>query len=358
MTALYITLLVSGCSQSGSPYGEHQPPDDCITLVAVGDIMLGGTAEEIMLKNDYDYPFQKTSHLFANADIVIGNLEGPLTNIESSALDKEYIFRSPPESVAPALSRAGFNVMNLANNHTMDYGVGGMNDTIDSLKQNGIFTLGAGENRRQARKGIVLNTHYGRVALLSYSLTFPEDFWATDERAGTAFGHKKDIQEDVQRLSQQADYIIVSFHWGREKTTTLRPYQPTLAHAAIDAGADVVVGHHPHVLQAVERYKNGIILYSLGNYVFGSYSKDAATSMVARITLHKGMFYSAELIPIKVLNTEVVFQPYPLKGHAASKVIRHINQLSQHTQTHFKLINNRGYLHTRSNKIQSLTHSN
>lgn len=341
-----------------SPYNDNRPPTDHITLVAVGDIMLGGTAEEIMLKNSYDYPFQKTSHLLDNADIVIGNLEGPLTNIESSSLDKEYIFRSPPENVAPALARAGFNIMNLANNHTMDYGVDGLNDTIKSLKKNGIFSLGAGANLTQARKGLIFNTDYGRVALLSYSLTFPKDFWATGDRAGTAFGHKKDIEEDVQRLSQQADYIIVSFHWGREKTTTLRPYQPTLAHAAIDAGADVVIGHHPHILQAIEQYKNGLVIYSLGNYVFGSYSKDADTSVVARIILHNGEFYSAELTPINVLNPEVVFQPHPLKGHAASQVIQQINQLSHDTQTHLKLINNRGYLHTRSNKIQSLTHSN
>jgi poly-gamma-glutamate synthesis protein (capsule biosynthesis protein) len=324
--------------------------------VAVGDIMLGGTAEEIMLKNGYDYPFKHTRHLFNGADIVIGNLEGPLTNSETPMTDdKQYLFRSPPQAVAPALRRAGFNAMNLANNHILDYGVTGMNDTIQSLDKSGIISLGAGQNLGQARAGRIIRTAHGDVALLGYSLTFPESFWATETRPGTAFGHRKQIVADIQRLSQQVDYIVVSFHWGREKTEALRPYQPRLARAAIDAGADVVLGHHPHILQAIETYKQGLIIYSLGNYVFGSYSQDARNSVVARINLHNGNFHSAELTPINVLNTQVIFQPRPLKGEAAADVIRHINQLSDSHKTQLEFYKHRGYLHSRSNKIQSMT---
>jgi poly-gamma-glutamate synthesis protein (capsule biosynthesis protein) len=246
----------------------------------------------------------------------------------------------------------------LANNHILDYGVEGMHETMKALNQHNIRSVGAGDNLQQAREGITVQTDYGVVALLSYSLTFPESFWATDERPGTAFGHEKEIVQDIKRHQKHADHIIVSFHWGREKTFTLRPYQPKLARAAIDAGANVVLGHHPHVLQAVEQYKQGIIIYSLGNYVFGSYSKDADTSVIARITLHNNRFHSAEFIPINVLNTEVVFQPAPLKGRPASKVIKHINKLSKSQNTRLNLINNRGYLHSRSNKIQSLASSN
>lgn len=349
-------LLLTSCSRQASLQQPDHPPEDSITLVAVGDIMLGGTAEEIMLKNGYDYPFKHTRQLFSNADIVIGNLEGPLTNHEiPDNSDKQYLFRSPPEVVAPALRRAGFNAMNLANNHILDYGVIGMNDTIQSLDRSGIISLGAGQNLDQARAGRIIRTTHGDVALLGYSLTFPESFWATDTRPGTAFGHKKQIVEDIQRLSQQAEYIVVSFHWGREKTEALRPYQPRLARAAIDAGADLVLGHHPHILQAIETYKQGLIIYSLGNYVFGSYSQDARNSVVARINLHNGRYHSAELTPINVLNTQVVFQPRPLEGEAAADVIRHINRLSVSSNTQLKLFKYRGYLHSRSNKIQSMT---
>jgi poly-gamma-glutamate synthesis protein (capsule biosynthesis protein) len=317
--------------------------------------MLGGTAEEIMLKNSYDYPFKHTRHLLSNADIVLGNLEGPLTNSEAAeASDKQYLFRSPPQSVVPALRRAGFNAMNLANNHILDYGINGMNETIQSLDQSGITSIGAGQNLIQARAGRIIRTAHGDVALLGYSLTFPESFWATDTKPGTAFGHRKQIVEDIHRLSQQADYIIVSFHWGREKTEALRPYQPRLARAAIDAGADVVLGHHPHILQAIEAYRQGLIIYSLGNYVFGSYSQDARDSVVARISLHNGNYHSAELTPINVLNTQVVFQPIPLKGKAAAGVIQRINQLSASSNTRLQLYKHKGYLHSQSNKIQSM----
>lgn len=357
LPTLAITLfLLASCSQQTPLYIPEPSPQNSITLVAVGDIMLGGTAEEIMLKNGYDYPFKHTRQLLGNADIVIGNLEGPLTNHEiPETPDKQYLFRSPPQAVAPALRRAGFNAMNLANNHILDYGVTGMNDTLQSLDQSGITGIGAGQNLSEARTGRIIRTAHGDVALLGYSLTFPESFWATDTQPGTAFGHRKQIVEDIQRLNQQADYIVVSFHWGREKAENLRPYQPRLARAAIDAGADIVLGHHPHILQAIEAYKQGLIIYSLGNYVFGSYSQDARNSVVARINLHSGNFYSVELTPINVLNTQVVFQPAPLKGKAAANVIQHINQLSANTNTRLQLYNHRGYLHSLSNKIQSMS---
>lgn len=355
LTLATALLVLVSCSRQTPLHAPEKPPENSITLVAVGDIMLGGTAEEIMLKNGYDYPFKHTRHLLSNADIVIGNLEGPLTNREAPEIsDKQYLFRSPPQDISPALQRAGFNAMNLANNHILDYGAIGMNDTIESLDKYGIASVGVGQNLGEARAGRIIRTAHGDVALLGYSLTFPESFWATDSRPGTAFAHRKQIVEDIQRLSQQADYVVVSFHWGREKTETLRPYQPRLAHAAIDAGADIVLGHHPHILQAIEKYKQGLIIYSLGNYVFGSYSQDARNSVVARITLHDGNYHSAELTPINVLNTQVVFQPRPLKDEAAADVIRHINQLSASNNTQLTLYKHKGYLHSWSNKIQSM----
>ena len=320
--------------------------------------MLGGTAEEIMQRHDYNYPFNRTKQIFQDADIVIGNLEGPLTNTESRHPEKEYLFKSPPDLVAPALKKAGFNLMNLANNHILDYGVKGMNDTTSALHNQGIAYVGTGKNLSEARNGRIMQTPYGNVGFLSYSLTFPEAFWATDNQPGTAFGHEEQITEDITRLEQRTDSIVVSFHWGREKQQQLRPYQPKLAHAAIDAGADIVLGHHPHILQAIEHYKDGIILYSLGNYAFGSYSQDAQTSVIAKLYIHNGKFHNAELTPINVLNTEVLFQPIPLKNKAASKVIKHLNQLSAISNTQLELINHKGYLQSYSNKTGSLALNN
>jgi len=345
-------LLLNACTDEieKSEYTLNRPKSS-ITLVAVGDIMLGGSAQEVLLKEGYNYPFKKTAPLLAYADIVIGNLEGPLTSICNSSmdLDKQYVFRSPAEKVAPALKQAGFNILSLANNHIMDYGVAGMDDTLQALAQYNIYSAGVGHNIKQSRAGTIINTENGKLGFLSYSLTFPESFWATENSAGAAFGHQQQIVDDITRLKKIADSVIVSFHWGREKTTELRPYQPKLAHAAIDAGAAVILGHHPHVLQAIEKYNGGLILYSLGNFVFGSYSQDAINSVVARVTLLNGEFHSAELTPINVLNTEVIFQPEVLTGNAASSVINHINQLSRVTNTRLDQQKFRGYLHTLKN---------
>ena len=357
--ALFTILPLAACNNQSNNTLKNSAPENSISLVAVGDIMLGGTAEEVLIENGYDYPFKQVRHLLDNADIVIGNLEGPLTDqCESPLEDKEYVFRSPPAAVSPALRSAGFNLMNLANNHILDFGIEGLTDTIDSLNKQQIKTVGTGKNLDEARTGTIYNTANGSVGFLSYSLTFPESFWATDTKAGTAFGHEAQIREDVRRLDAQADYVIVSFHWGREKSFALRPYQPVLAHAAIDVGADIVLGHHPHVLQAIEEYKDGLIIYSLGNFVFGSYSTAARTSVVARLTLHNGGYHSAEFSPINVLNAEVIFQPQPLHGDAASEVIQQINQLSKTHNTQLTQTNDKGFLHSRSNKIQSFTLNN
>jgi len=358
---LVTLLLLSACTdQAETSLYTQNLPENSITVVAVGDIMLGGTAEEILLKEDYDYPFKHVKPLLSNADIVIGNLEGPLTSICNSnmSLDKEYVFRSPAEKVAPALKNAGFNLLNLANNHILDYGAEGMSDTSKALSDLNIKSVGVGDNITQARTGTIMDTANGKVGFLSYSLTFPESFWATDTSPGTAFGHKQQIVSDIKRLKTQTSSVIVSFHWGREKTTELRPYQPTLARAAIDAGAAVVLGHHPHILQAIEKHNDGLIIYSLANFVFGSYSQDAKTSVVARVTLNEGKFYSAEIIPINTLNTEVIFQPKILLNAAASSVLEHLNQLSSPLNTRLDQLNHRGYLHAEQNKIQSLTRNN
>ncbi len=123
--------------------------------------------------------------------------------------------------------------------------------------------------------------------------------------------------------------MIVSFHWGGELVTELRDYQEALGRRAIDVGADLVFGHHPHVLQGVEVYKGKLIAYSLGNFAFGSYSKNARTSAILRVTFQGKGIKRAELIPINVFNHEVAFQPQVLKGEAAEAVLDEVRRLSE-----------------------------
>jgi poly-gamma-glutamate synthesis protein (capsule biosynthesis protein) len=304
-------------------------PSAELRIAAVGDIMLGGTAAPEMQKYGYDYPFERTKNILKQGQIVFGNLEGPLTDGGVAGTAKQYVFRSPPDKVAPALARAGFNVVSLANNHTLDYGPEGLEDTRAALEKTGIRHVGAGRNDNSARQPVYMMADGVTVAVLAYSLTFPEEFWAGPDKPGTAFGHERHVRADVATARAAADIVVVSFHWGQEGKTELRDYQTQLAHAAIDAGASAVLGHHPHILQGVERYKDGVILYSLGNFAFGSYSNTATRSAIALLTFRDRQWRELKMVPLNVKNAEVVFQPRPLVGRDATQVVEHLQQLSQ-----------------------------
>lgn len=321
-----------------------EPEPRPIRLTLVGDIMLGGSADEFMRRHGHDYAFGGVIDELSRGDILFGNLEGPLTDGGEPFPDKQYLFRTPPAKVAPALARAGFDVVSLANNHTLDYGATGLYDTLDALYDTGIRAVGAGPDLARARRPVIVERNGHRVGFLAYSNTFPEEFWAEPDRAGTAFGHLHHVRADVTALRDQVDTIVVSFHWGREAITDLRPYQPLLARAAIDAGADVVAGHHPHVLQGVERYGDGIILYSLGNFTFGSYSEKARTSAIAHVIVDSSGPRRLEMVPIDVYNPEVLFRPVPLQGKAATEAATSLRALAEPLATTLRIENGRAVL--------------
>lgn len=316
-----------------SPVVTTAPSPAPLKIIAVGDIMLDGTARPVLSENGYDYPFVQMRKFFDGAQVVFGNLEGPLTTRGKPEQEKTYVFRSPPDKVSQALKNAGFNVVSLANNHTLDYGADGLVDTIQALDNVGIAHTGAGANVQEARRPVILTAAGKRIAILAYSLTLPENFYAGQKTAGTAFGHEAFIRADVEATRRQADIVLVSFHWGQEGKTSLREYQTRLGRLAIDAGAVAVLGHHPHILQGVERYKDGVILYSLGNFTFGSYSNQAKVSAVAELTFSEERLATLRLYPINVNNFEVVFQPQPLIGAAATPVVDTLRSLSAALKT-------------------------
>jgi poly-gamma-glutamate synthesis protein (capsule biosynthesis protein) len=290
--------------------------------------MLDGTARPYLQRHGYDHAFVQVRSLFAESDLVIGNLEGPLTTASVPLVEKQYLFRSPAQPVAAALARAGIGAVSLANNHTLDYGIAGLRDTIAALDGAGIEHFGAGETLRAARTPAIVDTGAVKIGMLGYSNTFPEEFWADASRGGTAFGHEAQMRADVADLARRVDVVAVSFHWGREGSTELRPYQPLLARAAIDAGADLVIGHHPHVLQEIERYRDGVILYSLGNFTFGSFSTRATVGAIAHVEFVDGKFAELVLQPLNVDNFHVYFQPRPLAAHLALETFDHLRILS------------------------------
>jgi poly-gamma-glutamate capsule biosynthesis protein CapA/YwtB (metallophosphatase superfamily) len=356
-------LFVASCSTIPAPdqnkdtVTPSQAESKRLVIAAVGDIMLDGSAREIMREQGYDYAFDKMRPWLQKADIAFGNLEGPLTDRGEPAPDKKYLFRSPPAKVADALKAAGFDIVSLANNHSLDYGSEGLADTIAALDKVGVHHVGAGENLAVARQAAILQRNGLKVAFLAYSLTFPEEFWATAKRAGTVFGYREIVEGDIRAAKQKADIVVASFHWGQESKTELRPYQVALGHAAIDAGASLVIGHHPHILQSVERYKDGVILYSMGNFAFGSYSPNAKVSALAEIEFDGNKLTQVRLQPINVFNIQVLFQPQPLVGQAAADVVDHLQQLSSMRETRLVKVNDTALLEL-PNTIHTASNSN
>ncbi|MBP1752117.1 MAG: putative enzyme of poly-gamma-glutamate biosynthesis (capsule formation)-like protein [Geobacteraceae bacterium] len=314
-----------------------------IVLNALGDIMLAGGGTGTYKRMGYDYPFASTRQELKNGDITVGNLEAPITRTGTEFTGKKFRFKTSPRA-AQALRRAGFSVLTLANNHMLDFGSVGLEETRKHLERAGILYTGAGKNLAIARKPALVYVKGKRVAFLAYSLTLPPEFFAEANRPGTVPGFTPYFREDIAQAKLNADYVIVSFHWGAEKAVTPKPYQIIAARRAVDAGADVVIGHHPHVLQGIERYRNGIIFYSLGNFAFGSTSRSSDISVLARITLGSGI-REVEVIPLNVLNSEVRFQPKVLKGERGLAVIRRLNSISGPLGTEIRLTGKRYLAH-------------
>lgn len=298
-----------------------------VTIHAVGDIMLAGSGTRAYHKQGYSYPFAAVSDRLQQADIVIGNLEAPLAAGGEEFIGKKFRFKVDPAALE-AIKDAGFTHLALANNHILDYGSTGLQQTIQALDGAGVAHFGAGPDLGAARKAWITEVKGIKIAFLAYSLVYPEEFFATKGRAGTAPGYRPYYSEDIKLARSRADYVVVSFHWGEEGAKQPKPYQQTTARKAIDAGADVVLGHHPHVLQGVEYYGRGVIFYSLGNFTFGSMSRSSASSMIARITLDDGV-RGVEIIPLDVLNSRVRFQPKILSGQPGREAVAEIGRLSE-----------------------------
>jgi len=178
-----------------------------------------------------------------------------------------YCFRADPKVVG-GLVFAGVDVVSMANNHIWDYGRPALEDTLDYLAANDLSAVGAGRSLEEARGPVIRTVAGTRIAYLAYTNLLPASAQATDDHAGANIYDAGRMSEDITRARTIADVVVVSFHTGTEYETAHNPEQERIYHAAIDAGADMVVGHHPHVVQDIEQYKGKWIAYSLGNFIF------------------------------------------------------------------------------------------
>ncbi|KKQ86536.1 MAG: Capsule biosynthesis protein CapA [Berkelbacteria bacterium GW2011_GWA2_38_9] len=280
-----LSKLQKTVSKSSSSPISHVPPLSKIRLLFVGDIMLSrGVADQINRNQDYIYPFQDVKDFLKSADVTFGNLEGPISD-RGTELGHLYSFRALPKSI-DGLTAAGFDILSLANNHAFDWGIEALTDTTHRLRTQKINVVGAGQNFQEAYQPTILNIKGQKIAFLAATDIPPENAEATLTKAGIAWMKPEIISQEIQKLKSKVDLIIVSMHSGKEYQNRSNTSQQKFARLMIDAGANLVIGHHPHVIQEYEKYKNGHVFYSLGNFVFDqNWSDQTSIGQVVEISI-------------------------------------------------------------------------
>ena len=297
-----------------------------IKISTAGDVVLGWDEKfsshnrfDSVFKekgNDYKYFFKNVKHIFDTDDLTIVNLETPLTNATKKA-SKQFAFKGKPE-YTQILKEGSIEAVNLANNHTYDYLHQGMKDTVAALSKANIEFFGEGNKSIKEVKGI-------KIGNLGYK------GWNNSASV------KAGIKKDIQNMKKSADLVFVSFHWGEEGVNYPNGIQKDLGKFSIDSGADLVIGHHPHVIQGIEEYKNKKIIYSLGNFSFGGNrnpsDKDTFIYQESFLFNHKKELVSSRSGVIPATVSSVDFRndycPTPQIGQRGSKILKRLKTYSK-----------------------------
>jgi poly-gamma-glutamate synthesis protein (capsule biosynthesis protein) len=295
-----------------------------VSLLAVGDLSFSRGVEQTIIKNDnLEYPFAELDNFLSQADITFGNLETPLTPgrvIQSG----EMIFRSDPK-MAEVLRNQGFDIVSLANNHTPNFGAKGLYDTFNYLDEAGVAYVGAGEDGPRAYAPVYLERQGIKFAFIAHndSDVVPAYYRADEKGPGTALIDEDELAAAISTAKEQADLVIVSLHSGTEYVPGPNSRQTKFAHAAIDFGADLVIGHHPHVVQTIEEYQGKYIFYSLGNFVFDqSWSQETADSLAVKFHFNKEGLVSFSLYPLRMYK---LAQPAPVAPEDAKRILERLD---------------------------------
>ncbi len=280
-------------------------PADAITLLAGGDVCLGKALGQELLRNPAHDPFAPVAALLASADVRFVNLENQLSDQggETQHRLQPLVFTGPPAG-ADVLARAGISVVSLANNHMWDYGKSAFLETLGHLERVGVAYVGAGRTRLQAYAPAIIERRGFRVALLAVTGIWNQgSLWQHPGREFVAAAERDGLAAAVRAARKQpgVDAVVVSYHGGTEYLDTPLPQARALAGAAIDAGADAFVGHHPHVLQGIELRRGRPIFYSLGNFIMKVKRTGPAPelAMLARLRLRRGAPPLAEICPVR-----------------------------------------------------------
>ncbi|MDD5448026.1 MAG: CapA family protein [Actinomycetota bacterium] len=269
-----------------------------VTVSAGGDVNLGGRVTSFLEEKGFGYPLELVGRKFSLADVSIVNLECCISSQGKPIPGKEFCFRAPP-GASKALSGAGVDIVSLANNHSKDFGEVSLLDTFADLEREKVKWCGAGHDDEEAFKPCFLNVKNSKVGFLAFTSIVPAGWLASPSKPGCATTRdEKRFLDSVKYAQEKCDMVVTSFHWGKELATAPSSEQKRLAHLAVDNGADLVIGHHPHVVQGFEVYKNRLIAYSLGNFVFSPPREISSKSVLLEVLICPEGLIQAQVLPV------------------------------------------------------------
>lgn len=318
------------------------------SMVVCGDVMLGRGVATAMAQNGMFYPFEQMAPYLKSADLTFGNLEASLSQQGTPIPGKGIWLRGDPEAAA-ALKEAGFDVLSVANNHILDYDSPALLDTLKYLRDQEIDPVGAGKDLTEAVQPVIKEVNGYKIAFIAatemadifWDYSYPRTFEAKEDRPGVQKLDPDQLVEAVSALKDVVDLIIVSLHWGTEYSDYPLEVQRETAHRLVDAGAKLVLGHHPHCLQGMEVYKDSLIAYSLGNFVYDKQRLSKCQETVLMKIFFKDLtIEKAEVIPVMIADA----QPRPADKANGERILQKMKGLCAELNTQFTADNNKGVI--------------
>jgi poly-gamma-glutamate capsule biosynthesis protein CapA/YwtB (metallophosphatase superfamily) len=309
---------------SPPPRPQGSGPRDTLRIYAVGDINLGRTlARDSLTRGDTLYPFRALVDTLRAADVLFGNLESPIA-ADAHRLEKAGLVFTAPRHAAASLARAGFTIVSTANNHAWDGGRASVEETMRRLTAAGVLFVGSGYGRPMAEQPVIVRKKGWRVAFFAVTRAWnpaPMGFYAHAGAGYIAWGDPAWIYPAIRAIkaSHRVDLVVVSVHGGMEYAETPQPSYQSFLRGLVDAGADLVLGHHPHVLQPVVRYKGKPIAQSLGNFIFHQEQPWTQLSAVLRIEVAPDLSMRLSALPVRA-----DYQATLATGAAADSVARRL----------------------------------
>ncbi|MCP1123427.1 CapA family protein [Bacillus sp. 3103sda1] len=308
---------------------EKPKEDPEITLTFSGDTMFDWQLRPVIQSKGADYPFQHVKPEIEKADYSFVNLESAFTTREKKYPGQLFWIKSDP-STLQAIKNTGYDIVNIGNNHTLDYYQDGLLDTISHVEKIGLPYIGAGKNASDAYTAREVTIKGKKFKFISFVRFMPDSAWvATNDKPGVANGYDLNlVTKTIKEQKKDADYMIVYMHWGVEKTNRPADYQKEYVQKMVEAGANAIVGSHPHWLQGFEYYNKVPVAYSLGNFLFPDYVTGHSAETGVLTLKFKGKDVQMSFNPYMIRNNQVT----PLQDTEKQNMLQYLQSISNDVQ--------------------------